>query len=147
MTMKNIQFIDGALNCMYAVYAVTDDEFQFLFPDKGQDVEFVEDILDRSSDKKLSEVLALVLSRRVQKPNVTGIHGTVFYQLSWKKMFYPTKRADQMVFGRVPNLKAIVKASDSLVFDVEWTDSRLLVKGLGRVYCLESPMQTIVCPI
>ena len=38
--MKNIQVIDGANNCSYDIFAVTDDEFKILFPDPGQDIEF-----------------------------------------------------------------------------------------------------------
>jgi hypothetical protein len=78
---KNIQIIDGADNCEYAVYAVTDDEFRFLFPDDGQDIEFIEDVAARSAEETIARLLAPVWGRRVKKSDVHGLHGTLFYQL------------------------------------------------------------------
>jgi len=96
--MKNIQVIDGALNTEYLIYSVTEEEYNFIFPAKDQDIEFIEDLIDRSGDEKSGEVLRQVWLRPVEKPNVTGIHGTLFYGLYWKKNVYPTKRECDMVF-------------------------------------------------
>ncbi len=32
---KNIQVIDGAVNCTYPIYSVTEEEFRVLFPENG----------------------------------------------------------------------------------------------------------------
>ncbi len=36
---------------------------------------------------------------RVPKPEVVGIHGTLFFGLEVKKRFYLTRREDEMVCG------------------------------------------------
>jgi hypothetical protein len=92
--MKNIQVIDGASNCSYDIFAMTDEEFRILFPSPGQDIEFIEDAIDRTGNDELGEIMRNVWKRPVKKPDVTGIHGTLFYELLWKKKYYPNKRSD-----------------------------------------------------
>jgi len=94
--MKNIQVIDGAANCAYAIYALEDDEFQIVFPGVKQNVEFIEDLVERLGDAKVGRLLAPAWARQVAKPDVQGIHGTLFYQLYWKKKYYPTKNDEEM---------------------------------------------------
>lgn len=94
--MKNIQVIDGANNCTYDVFAMKDDEFNILFPAPGQDIEFIEDAIDRVGDEELGAVMRNVWKRRVKKADINGIHGTVFYELLWKKKYYPNKRDDDI---------------------------------------------------
>ena len=89
--MKNGQIIDGAENCTYSIYAFTDDEFSKIFPTLGQDVEFIEDAQERLGADALDEILENVWPRPVRKPEVVGIHGTLFYELAQKKRFYPSK--------------------------------------------------------
>jgi hypothetical protein len=96
--MKNIQVIDGAENCSYSIYSVTEEEFQFLFPEIGQDIEFIEDVLERSSDEIIERILTPVWNRPVRKAEACGIHGTLFCQLHWKRKFYPTKKERDMKF-------------------------------------------------
>ena len=38
--MKNIQIIDGAVNCVYDVFAASEEEFALIFPE-SQDVAFI----------------------------------------------------------------------------------------------------------
>lgn len=95
--MKNIQIIDGAKNCSYEIYSVTDDEFRVLFPEEGQDIEFIEDAIRRVGDKKLGQMMSAVWKRPVAKVNVVGIHGTLFYELLFKKKYYPTKKDSEMI--------------------------------------------------
>lgn len=90
--MKNIQVIDDAVNARYAIYAVTDEEFATLFPDEGQDVEFIEDVIHRLGEDRTGELMSPVWERLVPKPQVNGIHGTLFYGLSGKRKFYENKR-------------------------------------------------------
>jgi hypothetical protein len=94
--MKNIQVIDGAMNCAYHVYAVTDEEFLILFPEPGQDIEFIEDVIKRVGENNL-EFLSNVWRRRVNKPDAIGIHGTLFYELTYKKKYYPGKKSSAIL--------------------------------------------------
>ncbi len=97
--MKNVQIIDGAANCTYDVFAFTDEEFNAVFPLDGQDIEFIEDVLDRLGEDALGKILRPVWKRLVKKPHLVGLHGTLFYELLHKKRFYPTKKSDEMVTG------------------------------------------------
>ena len=90
--MKNVQVIDGASNCAYRIYATTDEEFRVLFPAPGQDIEFIEDVVERIGDESVGNLMRPVWSRPVNKVDVSGIHGTLFYELVQKKEFYPTKK-------------------------------------------------------
>ncbi len=94
--MKNIQVIDGASNCTYDIFAMTDEEFGILFPGPGQDIEFIEDAIDRIGDDELGALMRNVWERPIRKPEVNGIHGTIFYELLWKKKYYPNKRDDDI---------------------------------------------------
>lgn len=95
--MKNIQVIDGAVNSEYAIYAVTDEEFAKIFPADGQNVEFIEDLRERLGEDEIDEVFRHVWGRRVDKPDVVGIHGTLFYELLEKKEYYPEKNDRTMI--------------------------------------------------
>ena|SRR5215831_6676640 len=97
--MKNVLVIDGAENCEYQIFAMTDDEFSVVFPGDKQNVEFIEDLVDRIGDDGVAALLGPVWKREVKKPHVMGIHGTLFYQLYWKKKFYPTKNDQEMVLA------------------------------------------------
>jgi len=97
--MKNIQVIDGASNCTYSIYEVTEEEFDILFPSLGQDIEFVEDVVDRVGDEALGQLMNPVWKRPVNKRDTRGIHGTIFYGLLWKKKYYPTKKDAEMILN------------------------------------------------
>ncbi len=94
--MKNIQVIDGAQNCSYSIFSVTDEEFQILFPAPGQDIEFIEDAIERVGDFRLGEIMAPVWKRPVKKSEAQGIHGTLFYELTNKKKYYPGKKSSDL---------------------------------------------------
>jgi len=95
--VKNIQVIDGATNCSYDIFAVTDEEFRALFPSPGQDIEFIEDVVSRLGDDTLGKLMKPVWERPVPKPDVIGIHGTLFYQLvDQKRGYIPTKKSAEM---------------------------------------------------
>ena len=72
--MKNIQIMDGAINCVYDICAATDEEFSFIFPEE-QDVAFIDEIYERGGAKVLDEAFKNIWSRRVPKHEVQGIHG------------------------------------------------------------------------
>src|SRR5260370_19633158 len=94
--MKNVLIIDGAENCEYSIFDMRDDEFRAAFPGDRQNVEFIEDLVDRIGDDGVASLFKPVWRRKVKKPDVMGIHGTLFYQLYWKKKFYPTKNDQEM---------------------------------------------------
>ncbi len=96
--LKNVQIIDGAQNCTYDIYAFPDDVFDLIFPEPGQDIEFIEDFIDRDGSKIPNDVWAKIWESRVDKPDVVGIHGTLFYELrDQKKKYYPDKRDEGMI--------------------------------------------------
>lgn len=94
--MKNIQVIDGALNCTYDVFAATEEEFALIFP-SGADVEFSTDFFDRVGNDKAGAVTSSLWKRRLDKKTISGIHGTFFYQMDFKKKYYPTKKEAEMI--------------------------------------------------
>jgi hypothetical protein len=95
---KNVQIIDGAMNCTYHIYAFTDEQFALLFPEEGQDIEFIEDVAERLSPEQQERAFSGAWTRPVRKPDAQGIHGTLFYQLDYKKKYYPSKRESD-VYG------------------------------------------------
>lgn len=95
--MRNIQVIDGARNCAYDIFAATEEEFSLIFPEKDQDIEFIEDVRKRVDEKKMNYIFNAIWQRRVNKKLVQGIHGTLFYELEYKKKYYPTKIDKEML--------------------------------------------------
>jgi hypothetical protein len=94
--MKNIQVIDGALNCAYDIFAATEEEFALIFR-SGADVEFISDFFSRAGEDTAGAVTSSLWKRRMDKKAISGIHGTLFYQLDFKKKYYPTKKEAEMV--------------------------------------------------
>ena len=94
--MKNIQVIDAADNCTYSIFAASDDDFASIFPG-GTDIEFSEDLFQRLGEDLAIEITNRLWKRRSDKKATTGIHGTLYYQLLGKKVFYPTKKEAEMV--------------------------------------------------
>ncbi len=92
--MKNIQVIDGADNCVYDIFAATDEEFAVLFP-SGEDVAFIDEVCSRTDQTRLQEAFSLVWQRRVRKRDAMGIHGLLFYGLGHKTAYYPTRRDEE----------------------------------------------------
>jgi hypothetical protein len=107
--MKNIQIVDGADNCTYSVYAVTEQEFLTLFPNPGQNIEFIEDVIERVGDEILGSMMRPIWTRLIKKTDIHGIHGTLFYELPWKKKYYPTKREAEMELNLSPRNDKAVK--------------------------------------
>jgi hypothetical protein len=92
--MKNIQVIDGADNCVYDIFAATEEEFSVIFP-KGTDIAFIDEVFSYADQTTLERVLEKIWSRRLRKDSVQGIHGTLFYDLERKKPYYPTRKDDE----------------------------------------------------
>jgi len=92
--MKNIQVIDGAVNCVYDVFAASDEDHALLFPGDS-DIAFAEDFESHPDVARISQALERIWANRVSKPLVVGIHGTLFYQLAEKRQYYPTRRDEE----------------------------------------------------
>lgn len=88
--MKNIQVIDGADNCVYDIFAATEEEFELIFP-PGQDVAFIDEVMSRGSADALDLAFSRIWQRRLRKSDVVGIHGLLFYELEHKKQYYPAR--------------------------------------------------------
>lgn len=95
--MKNIQIIDGADNCTYSIYSVSEDDFQIIFPGHGQDIEFASDLDERIRNTPNESLYERLFEKTIEKKQVVGIHGTLFYEMDYKKDFYPIKRESEMV--------------------------------------------------
>ena len=92
--MKNIQVIDSAENCVYDIFAATDVEFSLIFPN-GQDVAFIDEVYAREAEEVLNSAFINIWARRLQKHEVQGIHGLLFYELEHKKIYYPTRKDEE----------------------------------------------------
>ncbi|MEH6631360.1 MAG: hypothetical protein V7776_11055 [Halopseudomonas aestusnigri] len=96
--MKNIQIIDGADNCTYSIFNIDDHLFELIFPN-NQDIEFIEDFMTRLGQEKALICLTPLWKNEVDKKEVLGIHGTLFYQNGHKKKYYPTKKDAEMIIN------------------------------------------------
>ncbi len=92
--MKNVQVIDGAINCVYDVFKIDDQGFNLIFK-HGADIAFIEDLERRKDWAKISTFLSRMWSHRVLKKDVNGIDGILFYQLLEKKKYYPALKDEE----------------------------------------------------
>ena len=91
--MKNIQFIDGAENCVYDVFQATESEFGLIFQG-GRDIAFIDEI---ETSAEINSAIAKIWKRRIPKIEAMGIHGIIFYQLEEKKKYYPTRKDEEAI--------------------------------------------------
>ncbi len=91
--MRNVQVIDSAQNCSYSVYEVVEADFVALFNRHfdGQDVCFVEDLIDLYGETEAGSLLVRATRRRLDKQKITGIHGTLFVGLGHRRVYFPTR--------------------------------------------------------
>jgi hypothetical protein len=94
--MKNIQVIDGADNCVYDIFAATDEEFSLIFPD-NENVAFIDEVYLRGTEEALNKAFKNIWARRLPKHEVQGIHGLLFYELEKKKIYYPTRKDEEAI--------------------------------------------------
>ncbi len=91
--MRNIQVIDGANNATFSVFQATEEEFRSIFPD-GQDIELVEDFIERIGDADASVILAAIWERPILKRDAMGIHGTLFYDNERRREHLPPSKRE-----------------------------------------------------
>ena len=96
--MKNIQFIEPAENCSFSIHSISDEDFSLVFPQPGQDIEFVEELEGRVGRDRVGVLIQRITSResRVSKRDAAGIHGTLFLGFPKRKQFFPTKREEDL---------------------------------------------------
>jgi hypothetical protein len=90
--MKNDEVIDAAENCTYDNYAASEEDFATIFPEAGQNIEFIGDFVDRVGEDEAGDICRRLWQRPMEKAKAMGKHGLLFYELDHKKEFYPTKR-------------------------------------------------------
>ena len=94
--MKNIQIIDGAQNCVYDIFSATDEEFALVFSN-GTDIAFIGEVYANGNAELLDTAFKNIWQRRVKKSDAKGIHGTIFYELDEKKVYYPTRKDEEAI--------------------------------------------------
>ena len=92
--MKNIQIIDGADNATYSVFQATDEEFQLIFPRKGQDLEIPEAVFKRLGRERAISLFGPIWDRPILKSHANGIHGTLFYNYFDKRHHLPASKRE-----------------------------------------------------
>jgi hypothetical protein len=92
--MKNIQIIDGATNFTFSLFQATDEEFELLFPEPRQDIQYAEDLAGLPRQNEIAGALQRIWERPIRKQDIQGIHGTLFYQLQRYKKTFREKRED-----------------------------------------------------
>ncbi|VVO28190.1 hypothetical protein [Pseudomonas fluorescens] len=94
--MKNIQIIDGAMNCVYDIFSATEEEFETIFP-FDTNIAFIDEVYLSDDEAKLDELFNNIWRRPVPKSQAQGIHGILFYELEEKKIYYPNRRDEDAV--------------------------------------------------
>lgn len=94
--MKNIQIIDGADNAVFDIFSATEAEFGLIFK-TGQDIAFIDEVYASGDREALDQALSDIWTRRVPKVEAMGIHGTLFYELEHKKVYYPSRRDEEAI--------------------------------------------------
>lgn len=113
--MKNVQIIDRADNCTYSIFQFTDDQFAMIFNSAGQDIVFAEEMEDYLSDQQIVLAFAGVWNRPVQKSEIMGLHGTIFYGFEDRKIYFPASRrecdwADGAINAAERKMNAIIRS-------------------------------------
>lgn len=94
--MKNIQIIDGADNCVYDIFAATNEQFALIFPN-GTDIAFIDEVYERENQALINTIFNEIWKRPVKKKEANGIHGIIFYGLDKKKQYYPSRKDEEAV--------------------------------------------------
>src|SRR5262245_61929811 len=61
--LKNVQIIDGALNATFSVFQATEEELAAIFPAEGQDMELIEDFVERVGEERAGRILQPIWER------------------------------------------------------------------------------------
>lgn len=92
--MKNIQIIDGALSATFSIFQATEEEFAAIFPAKDQDMELIEDFVERVGNEQARGILEPVWERPILKRDAQGIHGTLYYEYAERRRYLPASKRE-----------------------------------------------------
>lgn len=96
--MKNIQVVDGAENCVYDIFSISDEDFTIIFP-SGTNIAFIDELYGNRDNK--AEVLDIMFNKiwlnRINKNDANGINGILFYEMEYKKKYYPTRKDEEAI--------------------------------------------------
>jgi hypothetical protein len=65
--VKNIQVIDGAANCTFSLFQATDEEFELLFPEPRQDIQYAEDLVGLPRQDEIASALQRIWQRPLRE--------------------------------------------------------------------------------
>ncbi len=88
--MRNVQVIDGADNCTFSLFQLTDEEFALVFPGDGQDIQFAEELTSAAK-----RALLAAWERPIRKSDAVGLHGTLFYGFADRRGSFPATRRER----------------------------------------------------
>lgn len=94
LPLKNVQIRDGADNATMSIFRATENEFSYLFPNPGQDIEIVEDFIARHHENHVAELLDNLWLRPIHKSQAVGIQGTLFYNYADKRHLLPASKRE-----------------------------------------------------
>lgn len=90
---KNLMIIDGAANCSFDVFSITEEHFKFIFPEEGQELECIEHLSKVHGEDGLIEAFKGLWDHCfMEKSETDGIHGTLFYQYPQRRALFPKLR-------------------------------------------------------
>jgi hypothetical protein len=113
--MKNIQVIDGARNCVYDIFAATDEEFALIFP-HDTDIAFIDEVYERGDKQLLGTAFSEIWKRRIKKVDVQGINGVLFYDAPPKrKSIIPLGKTKRRSIPVVPTYGDPYASADRIV--------------------------------
>ena len=92
--MKNIQIIDRADNATFSVFQATEDEFSAIFPGEGQDIELIDDLIERVGQTRVEDLMQQIWQRPVLKRDAQGIHGTLYYEYADRRRYLPVSKRE-----------------------------------------------------
>ena len=87
--MRNVLIVDGAANATFSVFQMTETEFGLSFPQPGQDIAFIEDVIGALGDEAAARMLKPVWERPIPRSEALGIHGLLIFEGEARRPFYP----------------------------------------------------------
>jgi hypothetical protein len=81
--------VDGADNATFSVFQTTEEEFAILFPASGQDIAFIEEVVERLGDAATGAALNPMWERPILRRDAMGLHGLLIYDGEGRRPFYP----------------------------------------------------------
>lgn len=91
--MKNIMLIDGASNCTFDVYRISEEHFKYLFPNEGQELEYIDALIEQHGEDPVDEAIKGIFEYcYMNKSWIEGIHGTLIYEYPQRRVHFPSLR-------------------------------------------------------